>query len=559
MDIHEPSASTSASRRWSLSRLPAGRTLAAVGSGILMAAAYPPFEVSQLAWVALVPLLIAMMGVAPREGARLGWITGLTFWLTGLSWLLRLFETSPAPFPLILLGWAVLSVYCAAYVAVFAYTFAWLAGRIGTARLWQTLLLMALATATWVGGEYARGAIGGGFPWNDLGISQFRNLGLIQAAAWGGVAAVSAVIMLMNVGIAFTIRRYLPGPDRQKYRPHVELFVGLLAIVLCYRFGFAAVRGHGALPPSVTIAAVQPAIPQIKKWETGDAERILTRLRQLTDSAATAEPRPDLIVWPETATPDCATTENESLGLIRDMGRHGIPLLVGTMDVTDAGKGEFLCYNASLLFTPEGTIAARYDKQHLVPFGEYIPFSEAIPWLARLAPMGWNCTAGRAATVMEAGDPPVPFSCLICFEDIMPGLARRAVLNGARLLINQTNDAWFDRSAGPVQHLSHSVFRAIENRVPVIRVANSGITCLVHPTGAIDSPTSNAPGVPPAAAIPSWDVGIPGPEWTPTPYARHGDLSFALPCACLALAGFVLALWASRRKIVTRDGNGVRA
>lgn len=531
--------------------LPGWRPLAAGLSGMLLALTFPPYEAAGLAWVALVPLLLALIGVSPREGARLGWIAGLAFWMLGLAWMFRLLETSPAPFALILLAWCLLVAYCAAYTAIFGLTFAWLAARIGTARFWQTLLLMVLATALWVGGEYARGVIGGGFPWNGLGVSQYRNLAFIQCASWGGVAMVSAVLVLANAGIAFTVRRYLPGPGRrQGYRPHIELFAGLLATVLCFRSGFVAMREYGAQPSALMIAAVQPAIPQLKKWDEGEADRILARLRTLTDEAATNGPKPDLIVWPETATPECVTVAGESMDLVQDLSRHGVPLLVGTMDVVETGGGDMLCYNAAILYDKHGRSAGRYDKQHLVPFGEYVPLSGLIPALARLAPMGWNCTPGRTAAVLKTGEPPVPFSCLICFEDIMPDLARAAVRNGARLLINQTNDAWFDRTGGPLQHASHSVFRAVENRVTLVRVTNSGISCLIQPDGAMEDETVNAWGQPPEPQVLRLAAGVPGPDWTPTFYTRYGDLPFAVPCAVIAGIGFVLALAASRRKMI---------
>ncbi len=529
---------------------PAWRTVAALLSGVLLALAFPPFEMASLAWVALVPLLIALIGVAPRQGARLGWVTGVTFWLVGLSWLLRLLQTSPAPFPLILLAWVLLTAYCALFPAAFGLTFAWLSGRIGAERLWQTLPLGVLAVAVWVGGETWRGFLFGGFPWNALGISQYRNLLLIQCAEWGGVAAVSAVVVFMNAGIAFTLRRYRPGRPWPRYRPHVELFAALMVTVLCFLFGVDRVRSQGGLLPTVTVTAIQPAIPQLKKWEDGEAERILTRLRTLTEPVMAAADKPDLVIWPETATPEVVTAEGQSLELVRDLTRHGVPLLAGSMDVIDAGAEGFVCYNTSFLFGPDGQVGGRYDKRHLVPFGETIPLSGVFPWLAKLAPMGWNCTPGRAATVMEIGDPPAPFGCLICFEDILPALSRACVLNGARLLINQTNDAWFDRTGGPLQHMSHSVFRAVETRVPLVRVGNSGITCLVRADGRVVDATLNTWRQPPQATVVTWQVGVPGPEWTPTAYMRHGDRLFAWPCGAVAGIGFVLAFAAARRKIV---------
>ena len=189
-----------------------------------------------------------------------------------------------------------------------------------------------------------------------------------------------------------------------------------------------------------------------------------------------------------------------------------------------------------------------YNKQHLVPFGEYVPLSEWIPWLATFAPMGWNCSPGREATVFSVGEPAWTFSVLICFEDIMSDLSRAFVKAGARLLVNQTNDAWFDRSAGPVQHMAHCVFRCVENRVPAVRVANSGISCLIQPNGLIVDPTGNGRGTPPQPLTPRWQVAVPGDGYEPTPYTRYGDWLFGIPCGIVAAVCFVLAFIAEWRR-----------
>ena len=271
-------------------------------------------------------------------------------------------------------------------------------------------------------------------------------------------------------------------------------------------------------------------------------------MRSLTQEAATNAVRPDLIVWPETATPYCVTDERYgSLDLVKDLCRLGVPLLVGSMDAWET-NGEVICYNASFLFDADGRIVQRYDKQHLVPFGEYIPLSGAIPILARLAPMGWNCTPGREATVFRLAASDTRFSALICFEDAMPWLSREFVRRGARLLVNQTNDAWFDRTSGPAQHLAQCVFRAVENRVPVVRVANSGVTCLIEANGLIVDATDNSRTEPPEALVRTW-VAAPSDKAMPlTLYTRYGDRLFALPCGLIAGICLVFAFVASRRE-----------
>lgn len=550
------------------------RILAAVGSGLLLAFSFPPFESSQVAWTALIPLLLALLhrnardadsrpGTLCRErirgesltsqpehgnSFRLGFTAGLVFWLVTMSWMLRLLETSPAPALLIVLGWGLLSAYCALYFGIFAMTVTWVAGKIGQEKLWQTAVLTVLIPILWVGGEMARSILFTGFPWDLLGISQYRNIVLIQCAQWVGVPGVSALVMLANTGLAFTMLRYLPPREAQGYRPHIELFMALMTIAVCFRMGLGLIRQE--CPPRVTveIAAVQPAIPQVKKWSQEQVDLIHATFRRLVRQAtAKGETRPDLMIWPETATPYSVTEEGESRDLVSELSRNGSPILVGAIDIINLGH-EQLCYNGSFLFDTNGVMVKQYNKRHLVPFGEYIPLNEWVPWLARLAPMGLNCTPGHEVTVFALGQPAWPFSVLICFEDIMAGLSRDFVKAGARLLINQTNDAWFDRSAGPLQHLSHCVFRCVENRVPAVRVANSGISCLIQPNGFIVDPTENTSDSPPLALTPRWPVAIPGGEFKPTVYTRYGDWLFGIPCGIVAAVCFVLALLGVRRK-----------
>lgn len=531
--------------------------MAAVLSGLLLAMAFPPFESGQVAWVALIPLLLALLASSPERSAvslplafRLGLTTGLVFWLITMSWLFRLWETSPAPAFLILLGWLLLCGYCALYLAIFSLSAVWLMQKIGRATLWKSLLLTFLIPVLWVGGEVLRSYLFTGFPWNLLAISQYRNVILIQTAQWVGVPGVSGVLMLANTGLAFTALRYLPSGKPRRYTPHLELFVALLSVALSFRFGYLLVRDHAPSGRTVTIGAIQPAIPQVTKWTEDHVNLIHATFRKLTGQAVRSpEGAPDLVIFPETATPYGVMDEcGPSKGFVEELSRWGSPLLVGSMDEISLGS-DLLYYNASFLFDTNGVMIRQYYKQHLVPFGEYVPLSGLMPWLASLAPLGWNCSPGREATVFTMGEPrPWTFACLICFEDIMAGLSRRAVIHGARLLVNQTNDAWFDRSAGPEQHLAHCVFRCVENRVAAVRVANSGISCLIEPTGLIVDQTVNAPGVAPESVALRWQVPVSGAEFTPTVYTRYGDWLLGIPCAIVAAVLFVLAWMSVRRK-----------
>lgn len=366
----------------------------------------------------------------------------------------------------------------------------------------------------------------------------------------GGGSGVSGILMLVNTGLAFTILRYIPFRKQKRYTPHLELFVALLSVAFAFRSGVVLVRQYTPSEGYVTIGAIQPAIPQVLKWTDERVNEIYATFRRLmAESVKHPDGPPDLVIWPETAVPDCVMDDRApSKGLVEELSRWGSPILVGSIDEVSVGW-DVLYYNASFLFDTNGVMTRHYYKRHLVPFGEYVPLSGVFPKLANLAPMGWNCSPGREATVFTMGTfPQWSFSCLICFEDIMADLSRSAVKNGARLLVNQTNDAWFDRSAGPEQHLSHCVFRCVENRVAAVRVANSGISCLIEPTGVIVDRTENGIGRSPESVALRWQVPIPGPDFEMTPYTRYGDWLLGYPCAVVAIVCFVLAWLSVRRK-----------
>jgi len=293
---------------------------------------------------------------------------------------------------------------------------------------------------------------------------------------------------------------------------------------------------------------------------------VYKRIELASETALAA--KPELMIWPETALPAAINADAEAWNFAMNFASRGAYLLAGSLELGEKRAGRPLLYNSAFLFNPGGALESVYRKQHLVPFGEYLPFDKHIPLLARLAPLGFSCSSGRTSTVfqvrMTASDGlknDTPFATLICFEDVMPYLARRAVRRGARLLINQTNDAWFDGTAAAVQHLSHCVFRCIENRVPAVRCANTGVTCHIDPIGMIDSMTEDLLEGRGATAVScrAWSV-VPAPDvMTFTFYTRWGDMAFGLPCGVFALTCAAAAFAIHRRRSMSpapgdRDG-----
>ncbi len=536
------------------------RAVAAVACGLMLAAAFPPFSFAQAGWMALVPIVVIARFSAPRVAFRWGFLAGLVFWGLTLIWLRRLadYET---PWVAVGIAWLALAGYCALYTGMFAAATArlWTGVRRGEERLGtaspsrggqesfpgvRNVGRMVAMALLWVGFEYVRSTFCTGFAWNALGISQYRNLGLIQIAEWGGVYAVSALLVLVNAALAITAIDFaLPWISGERARPriHIELFVATVCVLLTLSYGqkrVRALRADDARHPPVMLqcASVQGNVAQDDKWSEELERALRDRLIDLTQRAAIA--KPDLIIWPETSVPILLTASASEPTFMNTLASEiGVPLLVGAIEVDDA-RGAERYFNSAFLYGGDGGLEEVYRKQHLVPFGEYIPLGNVIPALERFAPLGYSCVSGTTGTVFRLAASGVPFTTLICFEDTIAGLARRAVRNGVRLLINQTNDAWFKDTCAAVQHMSHCVFRCVENRVPAVRCANFGVSCIIDRTGALDGATVEA-----LAGRDTHDtlfrvdpVSVPAAGKRSTFYTRFGDLPFALPAAVMALA-----------------------
>jgi apolipoprotein N-acyltransferase len=503
--------------------------LLAGASGLLLAAVFAPFNQHDATWFALVPLLVALKFVPARRLFLLGFSAGAACWLVSLFWLTRVTA----------FGWFGLSLYCALYLGVFA----WLVGlriqRVGTLTVRNNLGTMALAATGWGGLEYLRSILATGFPWNPLAASQHHNVAVLQVCAWGGAYALSALIVWVNAGVALTFLRYIECRGRWGRRPHAELIFGFLLLTGAFMLGWSA-WGRAAPPgPVLRAAVVQTDIPQDEKWDRAKIELIYRRLRELTRGAVLTAPH--LVIWPETALPDDVRSSPASYDLVYQLATSGVPLLVGSMDSVWPDAGPPTYYNCSFLFDGDGAIVGEYRKRHLVPFGEYVPLRHVLPFLKAMTPIEASFTGGHTSTVFRLPGSELPFGALICFEDTVASLAREAVQNGARLLINQTNDAWFDPWWAQWQHMAHSILRAVENGVPVIRCANSGVSCFIDARGRVVEVLERDGQV----RFPGYVTGelaLPGPEFQPTFYTRHGDL-FARTCVLVVL----LAAWSALR------------
>jgi apolipoprotein N-acyltransferase len=513
----------------------AGPWAAALCSGFLLAASFAPGEFAEAAWIALVPLLVAVRGVDFRRAFTLGLTAGLAFWLPSLWWLTKV--TPP--------GWLGMALYCSLYLALFTVGAALWFRRWGCERWLLNLGFMLFAAAWWAGLELARSTWFTGFAWNPLGASQYRNAALLQPAAWGGVGAVSALVVWVNAGLAMTILQYIERRGHWGRRPHPELIAAFLVVAVTFAWGVKRLRATSPGERPLRVALIQTNIPQEEKWDESTVATIYHRLRELTLGALRGGTS-DLIIWPETALPDDVATSEPSYNLVYELVTNGTPILVGSMDTHWPEQGYPTFYNSSFLFDVTGEPLQIYDKQHLVPFGEYIPLPKLLPFLKALTPIQESFSAGSTSTVFSLPGRAVPFSVLICFEDTVAHLARAAVRQGARLLINQTNDAWFDPSAASRQHMIQSILRTVENGVPLVRVANTGVSCVIDRRGAVVARLENETGGTRFAGFKLAEVRPAPADMSMTFYNQHGDL---LPClAGLAALALVLVLARAPRR-----------
>ena len=434
-------------------------------AAFLTALAFPRTDWSLTPWVLVTPLLVVAILTPPRTAFWWGLLYGGVFFLVLLRWLnftFRVYSTIPGP--LVLVPTALLAGYCAFWIAAVGWAVSRVAAR------WSTGWALALAPFFWVAAEWLRGHLLGGFPWGTLGYSQYLQLPVIQIAELTGVHGVSFLLVAVNAALAgcllLTWRRAVAG---------VAAAGVLLGATLL--FGDARLE-ESTSRPTARVTLMQPSIEQPLKWEPRHTQETLSIYFALTRQAL-AE-RPELLVWPETATPTILRQDASLVAALTAAAADiKAPILVGSIDA-EGRPPRFR--NSAFLLTDQG-IVGRYDKIHLVPFGEFVPLSGVIGFVRDWAEFISELEPGTRTVVFPG--PPAPYGVVICYEGIFPDLVREFVRNGARLMVNMTNDAWFGRTSGPEQHLSMYPFRAVEHRLSVVRAANTGVSAFIAPTGQI--------------------------------------------------------------------------
>ena len=508
-------------QRWALALL----------SGALLAASFPPLDWWPVAFIGLVPLLLAAAGEPAARAAWLGVASGVTFALLSIPWVVvTMVRYGQMPWAGALAVLLALSAYLACYPAAFTFV-------LGRFPLPPALFPVGAATL-WTALEYLRTYALSGFPWNLLGYSQLPNLPFAQVATVTGVYGVSFLLVLANAALVVPLMPGLPRRAGWGIASAVLLLIGMI-----HGMGFWTLRGIENSAAPLRVGLVQGNIEQALKWSPAALDLTLGKYARLSAEAASGGV--DLVVWPETAAPLLLRQDPARLAQVRALAESlGRPLLVGAPDRAAGEPARLL--NSAILLGPDGRLLAKYDKMHLVPFGEYVPLRPLLFFVDKIATGIGEFVPGEARTMFRL--PGGTFAASICFEVIFPAEVRAAVAGGAEFLVNITNDAWFGRSAAPAQHLRMAAFRALETRRYLARAANTGISAVVDPYGRV------------LAATPLFEEAVlVGQLWARrdlTPYVRFGDWFAA--AASLAVAGWITGAWAAERRAARRERKGWR-
>jgi apolipoprotein N-acyltransferase len=513
------------------------RSLVAFGAGAVGALAMPPFGA--------IPALIVSMSVAVwlldgtalgsarlsgptlRAAAAVGWWFGFGYFVASLWWLGAAFLVEPDEFAWLMpLGVLGLPAGLALFPAL-GFALARLLWSHGPARI--------LALAAGLGASEAlRGHVLTGFPWNSYGMALAQNLVLMQAASLVGLYGLT----LLAVAIAAAPATLATGATAgDRFGPSLAALAVLGAMA-----GYGALRLAGPEPPrlaGVKLRIMQPNLPQDAKFRPENKAEIMQRYLRISDRATSPEHSgvadATHLVWPESAFPFVLARDQAALAQIADFLPKGASLVTGAVRMAEALPGESgpQFFNAIQVVGDDGVIRDSSDKVHLVPFGEYLPFGRALNALGLRqfvhVPGGFEAGT-RAKLIAVPGLPPV--APLVCYEAIFPGAV---VPPGERpgLMLNVTNDAWFGDTPGPWQHFAQARLRAVEEGLPLVRAANSGVSAVVDPYGRVLAELGiGVDGV--------LDSGLPA-AIAPTAFARLGQWPAGLLFVLMAVGAGIAA------------------
>jgi apolipoprotein N-acyltransferase len=507
-----------------------------VATIVMAVLSFPPFKAPEFAYAMLVPGIfwaysrpnLKLYASTVFAAQAVAW-TILLGWLHNVTWL----------------GLFLLGPFVGAWIGTWYLAVWWALPRIiGRPTLTRLFVMLGLAAA-WVAIEWTRTWFLGGFPWLPLSASQWERSSILQIAAYSGAYGVSFVLVMMNLGFAAYAHRLfreknVTGLNKRSQEFFLALFLLLTCVSIHFREAF---NRAGFTRTFARIAFVQPNIPQEVKWDAATWPGIRDILINTTlDAAAT---RPDLILWPESATQLAVRGDENGKALVEALvKRANAPLLLGSIAIENPNTPQEALFNGAFLVTPnEGVAKNYYAKRQLVPFGEFVPLRPVLGWLQKFVPIGdRDFSPGETSApllVPIRGDLAI-FGPLICYEDVFPQLARLSTVGGANVLVVVTNNGWFGEGGAAYQHAAHSVLRAVETRRPVLRCGNAGWSGWIDEFGNVRQVVKNAKDTIYFRGMKTIEVSR-DVRWVGRNsfYTEYGDW-FVLVCVTLVTFGFAL-------------------
>ena len=549
------------------------RYLAAVVAGIVLAASFPKIGVAGLAWIAPALMLFAALGKRGAEAFRIGYVAGLAHYLTSLYWLLNI----PYTWHSIPLGPATGWLALGAFMASFPATWVWFMLRLTettTAKpaaadanpgqqplfpipenfltgTWLQRLLWALTGAClWVAMEMFVTRIFGGFPWNLLGTSQYKLVPLIQIASVTAVYGVSFLVVWFSLSLASAGLLLIRNPGKRQVLI-LEIFLPVLVIAGLFSFGLRQVQQAPAETRTCKVALIQPSIPQTLIWDDSKDDERFEELLRITETAVTNSP--NLVIWPEAAVPKLLRYDREVFEKITGIAqRHKLWMILGADDAEPkkSNPKEADYFNSSFLVSPEGKLVDHYKKRALVIFGEYLPLTGWLPFLKWFTPIQGGFTPGDQPSQFHMPDLGLNASVLICYEDIFPQIGRGSAKPDTDFLVNITNDGWFGEGAAQWQQGMSGLFRAVENRIPLIRCTNNGLTCWIDGYGRVRQIFRDSENSVYGKGYLLFELPLPERATEQTFYTRHGDV-FGWLCVAVSIV-VVLTNFGIRHRTTSR-------
>ena len=553
------------------------RYLAAIVAGIALAASFPKIGVAGLAWIAPALMLFAALGKRGAEAFRIGYVAGLAHYLTSLYWLLNI----PYTWHSIPLGPATGWIALGAFMASFPATWVWLMLRLAEANgvkavptdanpgqqpllpipenflagTWLQRLLWALTGAClWVAMEMFVTRIFGGFPWNLLGTSQYKLLPLIQIASVTAVYGVSFLVVWFSLALASAGLLLIRNPGKRQALI-LEIFLPVLVIAVVFSQGLRQLRQAPYEIRTCKVALIQPSIPQTLIWDDSRDDERFEELLRITEAAATNSP--NLVIWPEAAVPKLLRYDREMFEKVTGIAqRHKLWMILGADDAEPkkSNPKEADYFNSSFLVSPEGKLVDHYKKRALVIFGEYLPLTGWLPFLKWFTPIQGGFTPGDQPSQFHMPGLGLNASVLICYEDIFPQIGRGSAMHDTDFLVNITNDGWFGEGAAQWQQGMSGLFRAVENRIPLIRCTNNGLTCWIDGYGRVRQIFRDSQNSVYGKGYMLFELSLPERATEQTFYTRHGDVFGWL---CVAASSLIVLTNFGIRRRTTSDKESI--